>query len=144
MSTKAKIGYGVTLGYGATSGTYTSIAEISAFTPPELSAGEIKVQRSDASTPVAEKVSDWQENSDPEVEITYQTSVKTALYALVGLPYFFKATWPLTGAQTVAGDTVSWTGFIKSFGDTVPIKGDYMKSKVKFAVSGATTLAAGS
>lgn len=144
MSTKAKIGYGISLGYCVSSGgSFTPIAEILDITPPTLTFEETKIQRSDASVPITEKIPGWGENSDPEVTATYITATKTALYALAGVPYFFKITWPLTGTQSSAGDTVSFAGFISSFGDETPIK-DAMKCKIKFAVSGPATFAAGS
>jgi hypothetical protein len=142
--TQSKIGFGITLSHSTTSGgSYTAIAEILELTPPAPSVDEVKVYRSDNTAAVVEKIPGWTEVGDCDMTITYTPANRAALEGYLGVPAFWKITYPTCGTQTVQGDIDAFGGFLKEIGKETPLK-DAMKCKAKIAINGGVTYTAGS
>jgi hypothetical protein len=142
--TLTKIGFGIALSHSSTiGGSYTAVAEVLEITPPMEQVDEVKVYRSDNTAAVVERIPGWQEVGDLDLTITYISGTRATLEGFLGVPGYWKVTYPLTGTQASAGDVDLFYGFLKELSKDTPIK-DAMKVKAKICVSGALSFIAGS
>ena len=143
--TGTTIGFGIGIGFSATSGGGpTPIAEILELDPPESSFEEVKTYRSDnPAGAVVEKTPGWREDSNAKYRITYKPTQRAALEAINGQPQYWTITYPKCPGQTVVGDSEKFYGFISKLGKQTPLK-EAMTCSIEISISGASVATQGS
>lgn len=140
--TKAQIGYGTTIGYGAADGTgsVTNLAEIIGVSPGKLAVGKVETDRMDSDSlnnlPIEEKIAGWINQDDLGLKLSYDKggTQYAAIRAMAGID----KRWVITRPDGAVHGPVK--GFICEIGDEIPMK-EKMTVDIKICLKGVPSFA---
>jgi len=136
-----KSGFGATLGYSDTSsGTYTTVAQITKIGGPKYKADVIDVTSLDSPSRFREKVAGLSDGGDMTLDINFDDLVAghASLLALLGTVKYWKITFPVH----TTGSTAIFQGFLTAAGLDIP-HDNKMTMTVTVTITSVVTFAAG-
>ena len=141
--TKAVIGKGTTIGYGADGtsapGSFTTVfSEVKKTNMPKIKTSQAKATHFQSPNNFHEYVIGWNDAGDVQFEANYLPTDRATLLGMLNQYHWFQITYPPDGSNATHTDT--FRGFITEIDGDVPNE-EVITAKVTIKVTGATTFA---
>ncbi len=135
------IGYGTTIGYSLTNGSFTAVAQVTEISPPETTVGEAKVTHLLSPNAFHEYIASLGEGGEGSFKFLFAKTLAATLRTMQAgrLTYYWQVTFPDGTSQ---GSTLVFQGHIKGLGTMVPME-EKVECEIKIKVTGLPVFTAG-
>ena len=132
----ATLGYGSALSYSLAGTVFTEIAQTVDLAGPEPEVGDVNITNNDSPDNTKEYIPGMIEPGEQTFEVIYKKAVCAAVYALMGIIYFWEETYP-------DGSKWAFKGYVKGFGTEAPTEDEAIRNTITIKLTTKPVFTAG-